>query len=209
MRGTELAAVVDRALERLSASRNELRDLDAALGDGDLGVTVSRGCEAVRVKLGGLDDPSPGQVLRTVGSAFANANPSTMAALVGGGLLAAAKVVDDQDDLGRADAVRIGRAAADSIAARGKSELGDKTILDAIIPSLVALEVSTEATGPVMAAMVAAAARAVEETALLQSRRGRAAWVGERSIGHPDPGATAYLRLLEAITAVWPDRGDR
>ena len=209
MRGTELAAVVDRALERLAASRNELRDLDAALGDGDLGVTVSRGCEAVRVKLGGLDDPSPGQVLRTVGSAFANANPSTMAALVGGGLLAAAKVVDDQDDLGRADAVRIVRAAADSIAARGKSELGDKTILDAIIPSLVALEVSTEATGPVMAAMVAAAARAVEETALLQSRRGRAAWVGERSIGHPDPGATAYLRLLEAIIAVWPDRGDR
>ncbi|MHB1738976.1 MAG: DAK2 domain-containing protein [Actinomycetes bacterium] len=201
--------MVDRALERLAASRNELRDLDAALGDGDLGVTVSRGCEAVRVKLGGLDDPSPGQVLRTVGSAFANANPSTMAALVGGGLLAAAKVVDDQDDLGRADAVRIVRAAADSIAARGKSELGDKTILDAIIPSLVALEVSTEATGPVMAAMVAAAARAVEETALLQSRRGRAAWVGERSIGHPDPGATAYLRLLEAIIAVWPDRRDR
>ncbi|MHB1614394.1 MAG: DAK2 domain-containing protein [Actinomycetes bacterium] len=201
--------MVDRALERLAASRNELRDLDAALGDGDLGVTVSRGCEAVRVKLGGLDDPSPGQVLRTVGSAFANANPSTMAALVGGGLLAAAKVVDDQDDLGRADAVRIVRAAADSIAARGKSELGDKTILDAIIPSLVALEVSTEATGPVMAAMVAAAARAVAETAVLQSRRGRAAWVGERSIGHPDPGATAYLRLLEAIIAVWPDRRDR
>lgn len=208
MTGTELAAMVDSALARLAASRDELRDLDAAIGDGDLGITVSRGCEAVHIKLSDLDDPSPGQVLRAIGSAFANANPSTMAALVGGALLAAAKVVGDQGDLGRADAVRLGRAAADSIAVRGKCELGDKTILDAIIPSLNALEASTESVGPALAAMVVATTHAVDETALLQSRRGRAAWVGERSIGHPDPGAMAYLRLLKAISEAWPSPGD-
>lgn len=181
-----------------------MRDLDAALGDGDLGITVSKGCDAVRAKVGELGDPSPAQVLRTAGSAFANANPSTMAALIGGALLATAKVVGDAGDIGRTEVLRLGRAAVDSIAIRGKAELGDKTILDAIVPSLDALEGAHEGAGSALASMVAAASRAVDETASLQSRRGRAAWLGERSVGHPDPGAMAYLRLLQALADVWP-----
>jgi dihydroxyacetone kinase-like protein len=204
MKGSELVALLDRAMERLATSRDELRDLDAALGDGDLGVTVNASCLAVRAKLADLDDPSPGQVLRSAGLAVANANPSTMAALVGGALLAAAKVAGDSTALSRADALRLGRAAAESIALRGKAELGDKTMLDAILPSLDVFEATASTDPETLALMVAAARRAVDETTPLRSRRGRAAWVGERSIGHPDPGATAYLRLLEALSAVWP-----
>lgn len=206
MKGSELVALLDRALEQLAATRDELRDLDAALGDGDLGITVSKSCAAVRATLADLDDPSPAQVLRSAGVAVANANPSTMAALAGGALLAAAKSAGDSTKLSRADALRLGRAAADSIALRGKAELGDKTMLDAIVPSLVTLEAAEAANPETLALMVAAARRAVDETTRLQSRRGRAAWVGERSIGHPDPGATAYLRLLEALADAWPNQ---
>jgi Dihydroxyacetone kinase len=138
--------------------------------------------------------------------AVANANPSTMAALAGGALLAAAKSAADSTELNRADALRLGRAAADSIALRGKAELGDKTMLDAIVPSLDVLEATEAADPESLGLMVVAARRAVEETTGLQSRRGRAAWVQERSIGHPDPGATAYLRLLEALAEAWPSQ---
>lgn len=202
MTGAELIGVLDAALGRLAASRDELRDLDAALGDGDLGITVSKGCEAVRAHLAGLSGPSPAEVFRAAGAAFASANPSTMAALVGGALLAGAKVVADRRELTRDDVLRFARAAADSVASRGKAQLGDKTVLDALLPSLEALEGGSEAG---LDAMVSAARRGVDDTAPLQSRRGRASWVGERSAGHPDPGATAYLRLLEALRACWPD----
>ena len=202
MNGAGMVALLDEALARLAESRDELRDLDAALGDGDLGVTVSKGCEAVRARLADLTEPSPADMLRTAGTAFASANPSTMAALVGGAMLAGAKTVAEATDLTHSDTVAFVRAAAASIATRGKAQLGDKTILDAILPSLDALDATTD--GDRLEAMVTAARRAVDETTPLQSRRGRAAWIGERSAGHPDPGATAYLRLLEALHASWP-----
>ena len=202
MNGEGMVALLDQALAQLGESRDELRDLDAALGDGDLGVTVSKGCEAVRAALANLTKPSPAEVLRTAGAAFANANPSTMAALVGGALLTGAKTVAQATDLGPGEATVFARAAAASIATRGKAQLGDKTILDAILPSLDALEGTSD--GDRLQTMVTAARHAVDETTPLQSRRGRAAWIGERGAGHPDPGATAYVRLLEALHATWP-----
>jgi len=203
VKGDAIVALLDPALERLGASRDELRDLDAALGDGDLGITVGKGCDAVRSQLADLTDPAPAQVIRTAGMAFAGANPSTMAALVGGGLLAGAKAIPNAVDLTREDAVRFARAVADSIALKGKAEPGDKTMLDALIPSVEVLEKSDGESSETLTAMVDAARRAVEETAALQSRRGRASWMGERSCGHPDPGAIAYLRFLEALAEQW------
>lgn len=201
MTGGELAALLDGSLATLAASVDELRDLDAALGDGDLGITVGKGCDAVRAKLADLSEPSPAEVLRAAGAAFASANPSTLAALVGGGLLAAAGAVAEVDELAAPDVLRLGRAAAGSIAARGKAEPGDKTILDALLPSLDALEQADGDGRAALAAMVDAARAGVEETAAQQSQRGRASWLGERSIGKPDPGATAYLRFLESVAA--------
>jgi phosphoenolpyruvate---glycerone phosphotransferase subunit DhaL len=190
--GKELVTVLDGALAALAERTEELRQLDANLGDGDLGITVRKGCEAIRAKLAALEDPSPAEVLRTAGAAFAGANPSTLAALVGGGLLAAAKVVSDADELTRENTPAIGHAAADSISARGKAEVGDKTILDALVPSLEAIDDGLDA-------MVAAARTGVEETTGKQSQHGRASWLNERSIGRQDPGATAYVRFLESL----------
>lgn len=201
MNGSELVALLDAALERLAESRDELRRLDADLGDGDLGITVEKGCGAVRAKLAELADPSPAEVLRAAGSAFATANPSTFAALTGGGLLAAAKAVADADELARDTALTIARAVADSIKTRGKAELGDKTVLDALVPSVEALDRAEGDDRAALGAMVDAARAGVAESASSESRRGRASWLQERSAGHPDPGATAYVRFLESLVA--------
>jgi dihydroxyacetone kinase-like protein len=203
----ELVTRLDGALSRLAGSREELRELDAALGDGDIGITVSKGAEAVHAKLAGLANPVPRDVLRGAAMAFSAANPSTFAALVGGALLAAAKVVET-DELTGQEAVAIGRAVADSITTRGKSQVGDKTVLDALVPSIDVLEsmVSRSTAGTAtLDAMVKSAREAVAATAPLRSRRGRASWMGERSVGHPDPGAVAYLRFLEALSAEWAE----
>jgi len=191
----ELRDVLTRSLSTLPAHADELRDLDAALGDGDLGITVSAGCAAVIKALEGLpDDATVADVLLSAGKAFSTANPSTFAALTGGGLLAASKVMAGKTSMGKAEAVEIGR---------GKSKVGDKTVLDALIPSLDVLESSTGTAAELLAAMIATAQEQVDATAGLQSQKGRAAWVQERSVGHADPGATAYLLFLAALQAAF------
>jgi len=200
----ELRDVLTLALSTLPAHADELRDLDAALGDGDLGITVSAGSAAVIKALDGLpEDATVADILLSAGKSFSTANPSTFAALTGGGLLAASKVMAGKTSVGKTEAAEIGRAVAGRIAERGKSKLGDKTVLDALIPSLDVLESSSGTADELLAAMIATAQEQVDATAGLQSQKGRAAWVQERSVGHADPGATAYLRFLIALQAAF------
>lgn len=193
-------AVLKNALPRLAAYENELRDLDAALGDGDLGITVRAGANAVVAAIEDLpDDATLDAVFKAAGKAFSTANPSTFAALVGGGLLAGSKTLAGVDSMTRADALNFARTVADRIAERGKAELGDKTVLDAVVPSLDVLETASGSPADVATAMAVVARERVAATAPLQSARGRAAWVGERGIGHADAGATAYAVFLEQL----------
>jgi phosphoenolpyruvate---glycerone phosphotransferase subunit DhaL len=198
-----LSALLSAALTGLAESRDELRALDAAIGDGDLGITVASGAQAAREALAAPTATTPADVLRTVARAFAKANPSTMSALVATGLLAAARELGDRDDVDRAAAAGVVRNAAAAIAARGGAEPGDKTVLDAIIPSAEALEVAGPDDLSALRDMVNAARAGVESTTALRAQRGRAAWVGARSEGHADGGATAYLRLLENLERSW------
>ena len=193
----EVVVVLDAALSALAEHRELLRDLDAAVGDGDLGITVDKGCQAVRTALSQQPPVTVADLMRTSGAAFAKANPSTMAALVGGGLLAAAKAVGDERTWTAEVAEAVGRAAMGRIAERGKAELGDKTVLDALSPSLDALHGASA--GQALTAMIAAAQAGVESTTHRGGRRGRAAWVGERGAGHPDPGATAYVLFITSL----------
>lgn len=199
--------VVSRALTALQAHADELRGLDAALGDGDLGITVQSGSKAVIAAWAALPaEAAVSDLLLAAGKAFSTANPSTFAALVGGGLLAAAKTVTGKTEAGKvdkADVLAIGRAVAGRIAERGKSQLGDKTVLDALVPSLDVLDAGEGEAPQLLAAMIATAHERIDATAGQQSRKGRAAWVQERSVGHPDPGATAYLRFLECLRDAW------
>lgn len=201
MQSKELNDHICRSLTILIESADELRDLDQALGDGDLGITITAGSRAVIAALEELpDDTTPTEIARTCAKAFANANPSTMAALVAGALLSGSRVWEGQSNIGVVEAARFTKAAADSIAQRGKTQVGDKTILDGIAAASDALHSTTDPNEAVESAK-AAAARAVRETTSLQSRRGRASWLQERSIGLADPGATAFQRFVEAWAA--------
>jgi dihydroxyacetone kinase-like protein len=200
--GPELRVLLDRALELLGKNEDELRDLDSAIGDGDLGITVSRSAEAARKSIAVLPRAStPSEIIRAVATTIASANPSSFSALVATGLLAASRSVAGTESLTAADVVTMAQQAIPAIAKRGKAEVGDKTILDALVPSIAALEADTS--DGALEAMIAAARKGIEDTAAGVSRKGRAAWLGERTIGHPDPGAMAYLRFLEALQQAW------
>lgn len=198
MLAAELNMHISRSLAILIDSADELRELDQALGDGDLGITISAGSTAVIDALKQLPaDSSPTEIARATAKAFANANPSTMAALVAGALLAGSRVWADTSDIGVQEAQVFTAAAAESVAKRGKTQLGDKTIYDGLAAVADAL-VGKHGTDAALDSAVAAAEDAVARTKDLQSRRGRASWLQERSIGIPDPGATALLRFVEA-----------
>jgi len=143
----------------------------------------------------------PSEVIRTLATTIASANPSSFSALVATGLLAASRSVAGRESLTAHDVVTMAQQAIPAIAKRGKAEIGDKTMLDALVPSVAALEAT--ASDEALEAMIAAARKGIEDTTATVSRKGRAAWLGERTIGHPDPGATAYLRFLEALQQAW------
>jgi phosphoenolpyruvate---glycerone phosphotransferase subunit DhaL len=205
VKAAELAELIQAAMGALAEHRGELRQLDAAIGDGDLGITVGDGAAAVRQALAGQPPATVADVLRACARSFARANPSTMSGLAAAALLAAARQLDETDDLDRAAAVILLAAAAGAIAERGGAARGDKTILDAMAPSLDALRAAPAGPAAALQAMISAAAGGIELTRGQESQRGRAAWVGERSIGHADGGAVAYQRLLESLAAAWPD----
>ena len=178
-----------------------LRVLDSRIGDGDLGITVTRGMESV---IGGLDEldgkPVSDQLARS-GMAFNRAAASTFGVLFATAMMRGGAAVKGKDDAGADDIVAIGRAALQGLMDRGKAKIGDKTLLDALAPAIDAFEAAqqagkslTEATD----AAVAAAEAGTEETIEMRSKVSRASWVGERSIGVQDPGATAVMFMLQA-----------
>jgi dihydroxyacetone kinase-like protein len=178
-----------------------LRDLDAMIGDGDLGITITRGMSAV---IEGLDDlegtPVSNQLARS-GMMFNRAAASTFGILFASAMMRGGAAVKDRQDVGSADVVPIARAALQGLMDRGKAKLGDKTMLDALAPAIEAFDKVQQA-GKSLAdatdAAVAACELATEATIEMQSKVSRAGWLGERSIGVQDPGATAVLFMLRA-----------
>lgn len=195
----KLRDVVLNVTEKLPAHADELRDLDAAIGDGDLGVTISAGAEVVRAAVRELPaDAHPSEILHAAGAAFAVANPSTYAALLGGGLMAAGEALTASEELDVAD-IRVALAAMqERVMERGGAQIGDKTVVDVLAAVGSALEGVTDQNDAARRA-VAAAQTTVEAGKDRSSQRGRAGWLGERTIGHRDPGSVAFVRLLEQI----------
>ncbi|QVQ53852.1 dihydroxyacetone kinase subunit DhaK [Spiractinospora alimapuensis] len=196
-----LRSAVLAVVDRLPHHAEELRESDAALGDGDLGITISSGAEAVRDAVSALPETAhPSEILRAAGAAFASANPSTYAALVGGGLITASRSVTDATRFTSRELATAARALLDHIMARGGAAVGDKTVVDVIAPVVDVLESQVDQpAGAVADAALTAARAAVDEGTSRTSKRGRASWVGERSVGRPDPGSVAFLRFVEDV----------
>ena len=181
-------------------------DLDAVVGDGDFGYSMARGFEQVLAGFDDFDRADVGTFLKKIAVTITGRIGGTSGPIWGTAFLRAGAVAGGKTTLEGGDVVAMLRAAVEGIMQRGQAELGDKTLLDALVPATDTLErelaAGSGATAAVQAAS-AAAREAAEATKDMVARRGRAAYTGERSRGSVDAGATAVAVMLERISAAW------
>jgi dihydroxyacetone kinase-like protein len=191
--GTVAASLKDRA--------DELNRLDAAAGDGDLGLTVTAAGEAVNALLPALEGKGVSDVLNACGVAISKEAPSTSGTLLATGLMGAARAAGQTASTGATELAELLDASQAAIAKRGKAEPGWKTMLDALVPAAQAAASSAQAGGSLGDALDAAAAaadRGSQATRSMVPRIGRAGWLAERSAGHEDAGARMVAIILSS-----------
>jgi dihydroxyacetone kinase-like protein len=201
---TQVTSSVRQAIEQ---ARDELNRLDAAAGDGDLGLTMTAAAQgaAALAERGELDGKPLAEALRALGRELARCAPSTSGTLLARGLLQAGREAGDHADdppVGRAAALV--RAGIAGIQKAGKAQPGDRTMLDALTPLAEALQSAADRGEPPAAAAAAAAeaARAgAESTKDLEPKVGRASWIPDRARGNVDAGAHAVAIIAEAVAA--------
>lgn len=202
---TELAANDLRAIfARLNARAAEQKDylisLDAAMGDGDLGLTMAAGFAKANEVLAASPEPRLGKLLRTAGEAFAEAAPSTMGTLLASAFLGGGKVLGDVERAGTPELAQMFSGMVDGIAARGKSKVGEKTILDVFVPVVNALQsAGQKALTAAVPEAVNAANQGYEAAKQMIAMHGRAAFYGDKSVGQPDPGCAVGLLIVNTI----------
>jgi len=195
------------ALQRVFAeNRQQLTDLDAAVGDGDFGISLDRGFTAVQEDL----SANPPADLRAVFQKVANVLIKTMGGssgpLFGTFFLRAGAACADKSELAPADVVALFQAGVDGLQQRGKAALGDKTMMDAWLPAVDAMRGALQAGNgltEILESATAAAEAGMRATISMQARKGRGSYLGERSIGHQDAGATATYMVFKAAAEVW------
>jgi dihydroxyacetone kinase-like protein len=184
------------------AQRDQLTQLDAAIGDGDHGTNMVRGFDAVERALAGRGEDAPGQVLITCGKTLVSTVGGASGPLWGSALRRAGRSLGYAPEIDGDRLVRALEAALAAIQELGAAEVGDKTIVDALEPAVATLRTALGAGEPLARALEAAAAAAEEgaqATVPLQARKGRASYLGERSVGHQDPGATSTALIMRAL----------
>jgi dihydroxyacetone kinase-like protein len=197
----ELLALLQQMAVDMAAHKDALCVLDAAMGDGDQGITMTLGFGAIAAALPALADQDIGTLLTKSGLAFNGTAASTIGALLATACLRAGAVAKGKMALTVPDLAALLEAAATGIQTRGKAQLGDKTVLDAMIPAATALRAAATAGAGIEAALQAAlvaAEEGVQATIPLKAQIGRAAWIAERSVGHQDPGATSFYLMLKS-----------
>jgi phosphoenolpyruvate---glycerone phosphotransferase subunit DhaL len=199
------AETVKRWLNEAAASVREQRDyltqLDAAIGDADHGTNMDRGFTAVVEKLDGLEGP-PGKLLTTAGSTLVSTVGGASGPLWGTALRRAGRALGDADDFDGSELAEALDAALAGIVELGAAQEGDKTMVDALAPAVRVLRSRLDAGSPLGEALAEARAAGEEgmrATTPLQASKGRASYLGERSIGHQDPGATSTALIIAAL----------
>ena len=200
------AATISSWMREVEASvrveRDHLVQLDSAIGDGDHGINMARGFEAVVQALGADNGSPPGRLLIIAGRTLVSTVGGASGPLWGSALRAGGRVLGDQTSFDGAQLAEVLAAALASVKDLGTASLGDKTMVDALEPAVDTLRDRIAKGEPVAQAMDAAAAAAeagMRATIPLQARKGRASYLGERSVGHQDPGATSTALILRAL----------
>lgn len=204
----DIEAWLQRAAALLEANKGYLTELDAAIGDADHGVNIARGFAAVVQKLAAQPGQPLGPIFKSAGMTLMSTVGGASGMLYGNFFLKAANVVGDRQTLTPADLLTVLEAGRDGVVQRGRAEPGDKTMIDAWTPAVNALKDALAAGQPLSAALHATAAAAeagMRATIPMQARKGRASYLGERSIGHQDPGATSTYLILRALADALAD----
>jgi dihydroxyacetone kinase-like protein len=200
-------AWVARFAEEVAEQRAELVRLDTAIGDGDHGTNMDRGMRKAVEKLEGVEGGDIGAALKAVGMALVSSVGGAAGPLYGTLFLQMGSALAGREELDLAGWTQALQAGVQGVQARGKAQPGDKTMLDALLPALEALRGAADAgdLGAALRASADAAREGMEATTPLEARKGRASYLGPRSVGHQDPGATSsYLLLRSAAETLAP-----
>lgn len=201
-------AWVRGAAAKVAADEARLTQLDAVIGDGDHGANLNRGLTAAMGALSAEPPATPGKVLVAAGRALISKTGGAAGPLYGTALRRAGRAFGDADDVSVTELGGALQAMLDGIRELGGAAEGDKTMVDALAPAVAAYQAAT-ADGASLAAAAKSAAAAADEgraaTVPMQARKGRASYLGERSVGHEDPGAASMALFLAALAEALPE----
>lgn len=200
MNTEKLIAVMHRIAEKIESEKDFLTELDNVIGDGDHGINLARGFGEVEKKLDALAEKEPAEVFKSVGMTLVSTVGGASGPLYGTGFMKLGMLLKGKPEIGMTDFLEAFQVAIEGIQARGKSVKGEKTMLDAMIPAKEAMESvwsETQDASKAFESGIKAAWEGVEYTKTIAATKGRASYLGERSIGHQDPGATSFTMMLE------------
>ncbi|MFZ0546659.1 MAG: dihydroxyacetone kinase subunit DhaL [Candidatus Promineifilaceae bacterium] len=186
-------------------NRTYLTELDSAIGDADHGINMDRGFKKVVERLPPVVNKDIGNILKTTGMTLMSTVGGASGPLYGTFFMRSGTAVADKEELDNNDLVNLFEAGVEGLVKRGRAVLGDKTMVDAWLPTIAAMKEAVAAgknTDEVLKAAVDAAEQGVQDTIPLQARKGRASYLGERSIGHQDPGATSSWLMLKTLLEI-------
>lgn len=194
--------IIESIADKIEENKKYLTDLDAKIGDGDHGINMSKGFKYVKKSLQNGKNKNAADVLKKTGIALVSHVGGASGALYGTAFMKSSGVVSGKENLNIDDFINILKACVDGIKMRGKAELGEKTMLDSLIPAYEAAKSAGEK-GVEAVEVLRAAADAAEEgaahTEKIAATKGRASYLGDRSIGHRDPGAASTAVILNTI----------
>lgn len=195
-----LLAVGDKIIEQ----KEFLTELDRPIGDNDHGINMAKGFEAAKVKLPALADKDVGTILKTTGMTLVSTVGGSSGPLYGTLFMKMGMTLNGKMDVTMEDFLAAFQVGIDGVGQRGHSTVEEKTMLDALVPAINAMKAAWSQQQDVKAAFdagVSAAEAGVEHTKALIATKGRASYVGERGIGHQDPGATSFLFMIQVAAA--------
>lgn len=198
----DIISILKKVAEDMKEHIDELRELDAVIGDGDLGVTMELGANAIITFEPVPDETDIGKMLSRCGMNINRANPSTFGTLLTSAFLGAAKEVQNKSEINSEDLILMGRGAVTGIKNRGKAEVGDKTMLDSLVPAVEAYENSAGKNQEIIESLKAAVSEAeagMQATANMKAKLGRGSYRQDGTIGVLDGGAVAMYYLIESF----------
>ncbi len=202
MNTVKIIDVIKKIAAKIEEEKDFLTELDSPIGDSDHGINMARGFAMVSQKLDEMNTEDAGDILRNTGMALVSTVGGSSGPLYGTAFMKMGMALKGKPEVSMPEFLQAFEAGIEGVKARGKSTTGEKTMLDAMVPALEAMQTEWQKSGEkgtTLAAGVKAAQEGVEYTKTIVATKGRASYVGERGIGHQDPGATSFTMMLEVL----------